>query len=412
MPTIPFAKWTRSGMKKNVALFFLLVCAVGTICAYQTRNVFIFVMDGARYTETFGDSVHQYIPRIWNELRPQGTIYTNFFNDAGDALTETCPGHSHILTGTWQVMPNDGSVRPDRPTVFEYFRKATGSPDSSCYVVLGKNKLTMLTYGTFPGYGASYGARYLMPPVAWQYSDSQAWSNVMAVLRTKHPRISIVNMPQVDSYGHAADWAGYLGSIRQADSLTAELWNFFQTDTFYKDSTTLFIVNDHGRHTTDYTSHGDTCYGCRHILCIMLGPDTRAGVVDTALREQIDIAPTIGELLGFATPEAAGTALPLFSPTTSIRNTGCVSGAENTLRVSLNRSTRVATIHYTIGDRGTIILKIIDMQGRDIETLLRAEKQPGAYAIQWDTKRLSCGIYYCRLQMARSSRATIFPLIK
>src|SRR5512136_1492733 len=83
--------------------------------AYQTRSVFIMVIDGSRYTETFGDPTHQYIPRIWNQLRPLAAIYTKCYNNG---YTETCPGHSTILTGAYQYITNDVLQRPRQPTVF------------------------------------------------------------------------------------------------------------------------------------------------------------------------------------------------------------------------------------------------------------------------------------------------------
>jgi arylsulfatase A-like enzyme len=84
-------------------------------------------------------------------------------------------------------------------------------------------------------------------------------------------------------------------------SLVYELWKLIQTDSIYKNTTTLFITNDHGRHTTDFAGHRDQCDGCRHIMLMALGPDVKAGEVDSVTRYQIDIAPTIGMLLGYST---------------------------------------------------------------------------------------------------------------
>ena len=86
-------------MKKNAIIFFLFICLLGSASAYYTQNVFIIVIDGPRYTETFGDASHQFIPKIWNQLRPLGTLYSRFYNDT---VTETVPGHaasSPVLAG-------------------------------------------------------------------------------------------------------------------------------------------------------------------------------------------------------------------------------------------------------------------------------------------------------------------------
>ncbi len=53
--------------------------SAGNISGYKTKHVFIVVMDGVRYSETFGDSTHALIPRLYNDLRPEGTLFTNFY---------------------------------------------------------------------------------------------------------------------------------------------------------------------------------------------------------------------------------------------------------------------------------------------------------------------------------------------
>ncbi|MCK5406995.1 MAG: hypothetical protein KAJ37_06060, partial [Candidatus Krumholzibacteria bacterium] len=118
-------------------------------------KVVVFVIDGPRYTETFGDPSHTHIPHIWNDLRPQGTILTDFRNLGH---TKTNPGHTSIITGTWQQIANDGSERPDQPTLFEYYRKTLSAPQSETYVISGKSKLNVCSYSTHADYGAACGA--------------------------------------------------------------------------------------------------------------------------------------------------------------------------------------------------------------------------------------------------------------
>jgi hypothetical protein len=44
-------------------------------------------------------------------------------------------------------------------------------------------------------------------------------------------------------------------------------------------------------------------------MLLVVGPDTPAGVIDPSMRKQVDIAPTVGMLLGFSTPYSVGTVL-------------------------------------------------------------------------------------------------------
>lgn len=72
------------------------------------------------------------------------------------------------------------------------------------------------------------------------------------------------------------------------------------------------MTNDHGRHDDahgGFEKHGDSCEGCRHILCLAVGRGFPAHRVIKQRRTQCDIAPTIGELLSFPTPFSKGTSL-------------------------------------------------------------------------------------------------------
>jgi len=293
---------------------FLIISAViisfGPCSAYTTRYVHIVVIDGARYSETFGDTAHKYIPCIWNNLKKQGTIFTNFYNDS---VTVTVPGHSTIITGVYQDVPNDGAERPNVPTLFEYFRKEKHSSATDNFVILGKEKLNILSNSTYPQFGESFGAsvKYSDSP----YEDIFTLQNFKSVLSGNHPNITITNLGQVDRCGHNGVWEEYLNAIHNADSIINEMWKFIQSDPIYKNKTTLILTNDHGRHTNDFTSHGCECDGCRHIILMMLGPDTKAGVIDSRRFSQNDIAPTAGELLNFSTPYCTGKSiLPVRAP--------------------------------------------------------------------------------------------------
>ncbi len=299
----------------KVLLVILFLCS--PLCAYVTENVHIVIIDGARYSETFGDTTHKFIPLIWNKLRPQATIFTRHYNDS---VTLTVSSHLSIITGKWQNFSNDGSERSATPTIFEHFRKNSISNATNTFIILGKDKLDVLSSSINPDYGPKYGAS-----VAYsndQYNDMVTLQNFKSTLQKYHPRVSITNLGQVDHYGHDGIWNEYTNSIHCADSVVYEMWNFIQNDPIYRDKTTLIITNDHGRHSDDWTSHGDGCEGCRHVMMMVLGPDSKKALVDSAYHTHLDIAPTVAELLDFPTPNCTGVpVIPIQLPKAPIIST-------------------------------------------------------------------------------------------
>jgi hypothetical protein len=381
---------------KGPVLTVLLLVAV-TCPAQQSRNVVIAVVDGARYSETLGDTSHRYIPKIWSELRPRGTIFTKFYVDG---TTTTNPGHATILTGTWQTIPNDGTQRPNTPTVFEYFRKETGSPQLESYVVLGKDKLNILSYGNHGAYGSSYGAS--VKTSTSPYDDGRTLANFTEVAAASHPRLTIINFAGTDNAGHSGVWNSYLSALQRVDSLVSALYAFFQADPLYRDSTTLIVVNDHGRHldgvSDGFKSHGDGCEGCRHIMLLMIGPGVPAGNVDTTRHAQIDIAPTVGRMLGVQTPFVAGL------PISSVLVTG-VDAEQPRGEISCrllqnypNPFNPVTMIRYEVPAASEVSLRVYNTLGQEVATLLEhAQSSPGLHEVAFDATEFPTGVYMYRL---------------
>jgi hypothetical protein len=55
-------------------------------------------------------------------------------------------------------------------------------------------------------------------------------------------------------------------------------------------------------------------------------------------------------------------------------------------------------IQFTIVNRQSTIVKVYDVLGRDIATLVNEVKEPGTYTVQWDASGQASGVYFCRLQ--------------
>lgn len=279
---------------------------------YQTKYVIIVVVDGLRYSEAWGDSLHQNIPRLSNEMSKFGVINTRFFN-RGD--TYTTAGHTNITTGIYQTIDNSGKELPDNPSIFQYWNQVFRSSNQKSWVIASKDKLAILadcknTYwkGKYnpsvncgvDGLGLGSGYR----------EDSLTLKTSIEILVKYHPNLVLINFRDPDYSAHKGNWSNYIQSIRKSDEYLYSLWKFLQSDKLYQQRTTLFVTSDHGRHLDSvadgFRGHGDGCEGCRHLEFFATGPDFKQNLIQNVNREQIDIPATIAELLGFELPNVKG----------------------------------------------------------------------------------------------------------
>ena len=275
-----------------------------------TENVIILVIDGPRMSETFGDETGQYIPRLKNDLSPQGVLFTNFKNNG---TTTTNSGHAAITTGTYQKMKNDGSELPKQPSIFQYFLKSSKNSKDKAWIIASKGKLNVLANARRKGWSNAYMPSHYCGPMGNgvdYVGDASTWDKVEDVLNTSRPNLMLINLLEADTRGHSGQWDKYLQAIRNTDEYAYKLWNYIQSDEHYKGKTTLIITNDHGRHLdghrTGFKEHGDGCDGCRNIYMLALGPDFYQDKVIEEGYEQLDISVLVAELLKFDMPTSKG----------------------------------------------------------------------------------------------------------
>jgi hypothetical protein len=279
---------------------------------YQTEHVIIIVMDGARYSETWGDTTHQYIPKLANELAPTGIINTHFYNNG---TTSTVPGHTAMTTGRYQGIDNGGAELPQYPSIFQYWNSSYNNNPSKAWVIASKGKLEVLSDCIHPEWNGKYNPLTncginAMGTGSGYREDSITYNRAKQLLSSHHPNICIINFREPDYSGHLNNWDSYLYGIQSTDQYIHLLIDFIEADPIYAGKTTVFVTNDHGRHlntvSSGFSSHGDGCEGCRHILFYAYGPDFKKDEVISVQRELIDIPATIAELLHFDMPYGEG----------------------------------------------------------------------------------------------------------
>ncbi|MCH8902645.1 MAG: sulfatase-like hydrolase/transferase [Bacteroidetes bacterium] len=288
---------------------------------YLTENVIIVVQDGARYSETWGDPSHQYIPMMSDSFAPLGNIYTNFSNDGP---TYTSAGHTAMTTGHYQDMNNGGGEYPAYESLFQRWLAQDNKLSNDCWIVTSKDKLEVLKECMQTDWSGKYnpmtdcgvggngvGSGYR--------KDTLTLIKIKQIMALDHPHFVFVSFRDPDNGAHSGQWNNYVTAIKKVDQLTYDLWQFIEQDPVYRGKTTFIVTNDHGRHLDNvsggFANHGDTCEGCRHINMFAMGPDFYKGLIHSKKRGLIDIAATVAELLQIDLPRGEGEVMwELFRP--------------------------------------------------------------------------------------------------
>jgi hypothetical protein len=58
----------------------------------------------------------------------------------------------------------------------------------------------------------------------------------------------------------------------------------------------------------------------------------------------------------------------------------------------------VTSIQYAVSSRQFVTLKVYDILGNEIATLVNEEKQPGIYEVEFDATDFTSGIYFYQLK--------------
>ncbi len=382
-------------MNRVILIVLLIASAV-----LARDNVIIIVIDGARYTETFGDPSRSYIPEM-TEIASEGTYIDHFYNDS---ITYTSRAIPALWCGTWTDVRdtvNDSGNNTKyavSPTIFEYFRKATVSGDVNCIYTI-----KYITSLWLPSYNNNFGPDY------WPYFNSQGSKDVdvldetIGLMREYHPQLLWVYLADVDSYGHSGNWNNYTRAITIADSIVGVIWEEAQQDSVYSGKTTLFVTNDHGRHDDDhggFTGHGDGCDGCRRILLLAAGPGIKQGYVSTQNRRIPDLAVTALSIFGIEAEYATGEVMDEIFSTVEVGQTAMVHPRNMILHSCYpNPFNSKLTISFSISEPSEIEFRIRDLTGKEIISFNEHYSEPGHHqfnwnANDWNDRTVSSGIYF------------------
>ena len=387
-------------MKKALFILLLHVFSLNIANAQSTEKIMIIIIDGARYTETLGDLSESYTPQMWNLAR-QGTMISQFKNDMHTYTSRAIPA---LWSGTWTdvhdtIYQGNSTKYALSPSVFEYYRKQKNMPANECFYVLRYMENLWL-----PSFKQDYGPNYWPEFHSTGATDRDVANEVKLVMDTHHPHFIWVYLADVDHAGHSGNWTEYLNTIRIADSIVGNLWDYLQSDPFYKESTTLFITNDHGRHDSQhggFQGHGCGCEGCRHIEFIALGPSIKEGFISNQERNIPDMAVTASYLLGVNPEYSTGEVMhEIFKP-------NAVEDAINQMTINGNYPNPFiysTNIHFSLPEPAQVQFTIFDISGREIVKYEEEWKSQGDNSINWDAtnkqrETVIPGIYFYSIKI-------------
>lgn len=408
----------KSGFRLTISLMVICTLLVSRGISYTTERVVLVIIDGLRYSEGLGDVDYEQVPNM-AALAEQGALVSNFQNDG---ITYTSRAIPAIWCGAWTEINTfsdpacDGNTNntTELPTVFEYYRKQLERPAEDCVYTI--KDLCPWKASLDPEYGMDYWPLYH----AVGNTDEDVWHETEQVIASLAPHFLLMYLADVDHAGHSGVWEDYLQAIITADSLVGELWTTLQANPDYADKTTLLVTNDHGRHSENFSGHGDDCAGCRHIQLLAVGPDIHPGLISEVPRVIPDIAPTIGELLGFTTEYATGTAmLELIDQTTGTMHENTNISPESFTFKPLYPSPFNASlsIQYEVLNSDPVKLEIFNLQGARIWSKDLTGKGQGEHIVVWDTANfesgpLSSGIFIVQLSNQGKSQSQKILLLK
>jgi len=343
-------------MKLSLFACLLLLMMDVSGQSHKTKNVIFISMDGYRWMELFRgadsallfgkrynsqDSVwrvqkywspdvarrrEKLMPFVWNHIARKGQLYGN--RDLGNLVNVrnkywfSYPGRSETFCGYYDSLVNSNDY-PDNPNenVLEFINRQQGykgkvvtfaSWDAVARIInRDRNGMLVNIYGEdilgarlTPFEKEANAFQRFMPEVFGQGEriDGLTYLLTKAYMMASHPRVVYIDYGDTDDFAHEGKYDFYLDAANKIDKMTADLWNYLQSDPFYRDQTTILLCPDHGRGVEGkWTSHGSSVPHANETYLMVMGPDTpgTGEISTTGQIYQDQFAQTIARLLGF-----------------------------------------------------------------------------------------------------------------
>lgn len=318
---------------KNITTALFALALVGSFKAsaqnIEDQKVILITIDGFRWQELFTGADEKLItnkkyvddttalkekfwretpaqrreallPFFWTEVLKIGEIHGNRETGSKVNLTNSrlfsYPGYNEILTGKADdinITSNDKIYNPNI-TVLEEINNSENhkgkvaaftSWDVFPYIINEKRSGIPVNAAFDPAQANDLTSDEILLnklqkeiPSPWGSVRLDAFTHNYALeyMKKNHPVLTYIAYGETDDFAHDGEYDAYLNSAHTTDAMIKELWEYVQSDAFYKDNTTLIITTDHGRGTEPldtWRSHGSQINGADQGWLIVLGSE-------------------------------------------------------------------------------------------------------------------------------------------
>jgi len=344
-------------MKKIISAVFIAI-AVTAYSQDRTENIIIITTDGFRWQEVFKgmdsaiannpkfnqeDSIYLFnkywsndvnqrrkklMPFLWSVVEAKGQLYGNriYGNkvDNANPYWFSYPGYNEIMTGYADTAVNSNDYPPNpNMNVLEFLNKQTKLKGRVAAFgaweafdrILNEKRSGFPVISAFDSCGgknptANEKLINAMLKDSYRPFDDHECLDVfthyeaMEYLNTKNPKVLYIAYGETDEWAHAGQYRSYLDAGHQVDAWLSKLWKFIQTDSRYKNKTTIFITTDHGRgdkKKEEWMNHNNKIEDAHEIWFAVMGPGIKAkGELKTDMQiYQQQFAQTIAKLPGY-----------------------------------------------------------------------------------------------------------------
>lgn len=265
-------------------------------------------------------------PFVWNTVSKMGQIHGNRNKNSKVDLTNTMwfsyPGYNEILSGKADdknITSNSKTNNPNK-TVLELLNSmpaykgkvaAFGSWDVFPFIINEERSGIPVNAGFQKAKGNKLTVKeeFLnklqgQTPSPWGSVRLDVFTHNFALeyMKKEHPEVVYISYGETDDFAHDGEYDAYLHAAKNTDGLIEELWNFTQSDSFYKDNTVFLITTDHGRGTQPletWKHHGNKIEGAGQVWFVAFGKEVST-LGEVSKEEQLysnQIAPTVLDVL-------------------------------------------------------------------------------------------------------------------